>query len=146
MRTRTRESAMELLEAFKADAAPDYDNMQGYRAIPTSIHPPTYFVDRVDEEATFPGPLMRQRFLRATVVVLWRQFLDNERGDAVDQLDEFIDRFADWCLASYHQPGSTELISLARIVDEPQFTINDPKRGVQTYTAARLILEGYTGN
>jgi hypothetical protein len=142
-RTAMRKAAVDLLKAY-ADGS--MDNLQVYEALPTSFYPPTAFVDRIDEVASFSGPTQRQRTLRVQVVLLYRLFAENERGDAAAQLDAFVDGFSDWVLENYHQPGPTELISVTRIDDEPQFVVQERDRGKITYFAARITLEGYTGN
>src|SRR4029077_2805495 len=100
--------------------------IQVYRTIPTTIHPPTAFVERISETQLFTGPTLRQRSVTARMIVVWRLFAEMERGDAVDQLAAFLDGFTDWCLHHYHEPGPTELISSARIDDDPYYTFNDP--------------------
>jgi len=144
-RAAMRAAAVSLLSDYVDDANLDA-RVQIYRTIPTTIVPPTAFVERVSENQTFSGPTQRQRFAVARVVVLWRLFSDGERGDAVDQLDAFLDGFTDWVLEHYHEPGNTEIISSARIDDDPYFVLNDPTKGVRTYYAGRVDLEGYTGN
>lgn len=147
MRAAMRTASVSLLEDYIADANPPY-TVQVYRTIPTSIHPPTAFVERVSETQLFTGPTQRQRSMTARVIVLWRLFAELERGDAVDQLDAFLDGFTDWALTHYHEPGPTELISTARIDDDPYYQVADSAKGGQlrTYYAARIDLEGYTGN
>lgn len=140
--TAMRRAAVELLEAYAADAD---IGLQVYPALPTTFRPPTAFVERMGETQTFPGPVQRQRLVRCEVVVLFRIFAEGERLAAAEQRDAFVDGFSDWVLEHFHQPGPTELISSARIEDEPQYAINGP-RGVITYVAARIMLEGYTAN
>lgn len=120
-------------------------SLQVYPALPTTFRPPTAFVERIDESTTFPGPTQRQRFVRVSVVVLFRTFSEGERADAAIQRDAFIDGFSDWVLENYHEPGPTELISGTAIDDEPEYNILGP-RGQITYFAARIRLEGYTAN
>jgi hypothetical protein len=141
--TAMRQAAVDLLEAFAADAG---IALQVYPALPTSFYPPTAFVERIEESTTFPGPTQRQRLVRVAVIVLFRTFAEGERGDAAIQRDEFVDGFADWVLENYHKPGPTELISGTRVDDEPEYVLSDPKRGQITYFAARITLEGYTAN
>lgn len=152
-RTAMRAAAISLVEGFIAQAGSpwvdvdDKSRIQLYRTIPTTFHPPCYFVERITEVQQFTGPTQRQRSAVARVVVLWRLFNDTERGDAVDQLDAFLDGFSDYVLTNYHEPGPTELISSARIEDDPYWVTRDQKTGEQrTYYAGLIALEGYTGN
>lgn len=141
--TAMRQAAVDLLTQFASDAG---INLQVYPALPTTFYPPTAFVERINERTSFPGPTQRQRFVNVSVIVLFRMFAENERGDAAIQRDEFVDGFADWVLENYHKPGATELISAASVDDEPEYVLSDPKRGQITYFAARITLEGYTSN
>jgi hypothetical protein len=150
-RTAMRAAAVSLLQAYIAAPVADGGaempgKLQVYPTIPTSLHPPSAFVERITEQQTFPGPTMRQRFVVARVVVLWRLFAELERGDAVAQLDAFLDGLSDWVLYHYHEPGPTELISSARIDEDPYYTASDGNKAVRTYYAGRIDLEGYTGN
>jgi hypothetical protein len=138
-----RAAAVDLLTDFASDAD---INLQVYPALPTSFYPPTAYVERINERALFTGPTQRQRTVEVSVIVLFRLFAENERGDAAVQRDEFIDGFSDWVLENFHEPGATELASVSRIDDEPEFVLSDPKRGQITYFAARITLEGYTTN
>lgn len=140
--TAMRAAAVKLLK----DYADDSDlALQVYPALPTSFKPPTAFVERIDETTTFPGPTQRQRFVRVSVIVLFRTFAEGERAEAAVQRDAFIDGFSDWVLENFHEPGDTELISGVAVDDEPEYNILGP-RGQITYFAARIRLEGYTGN
>jgi hypothetical protein len=147
-RTAMRAAAVQLLTDYAADSSSGLaaGALQVYPTIPTSIHPPTAFVERITEQQTFPGPTMRQRFVVARVIVLWRLFAELERGDAVAQLDDFLDGFSDWALYHFHEPGPTELISSARVDEDPYYQVQDANKGVRTYYAGRIDLEGYTGN
>jgi hypothetical protein len=136
---------VQLVQDYVTDASMD-GQVQIYRTIPTSIHPPCFFVERVTEVQQFTGPTQRQRFLVARCLVVWRLFAELERGDAVDQLDAFMDGLSDWVLTHYHEPGNTELISTARLDDDPFYQFNDPTKGLRTYYAGRIDMEGYTGN
>jgi hypothetical protein len=137
-----RQAAVDLLHAYAEDVG---ISLQVYPALPTTFHPPTAFVERVDERVSFPGITQRQRTVSVSVIVLYRLFSDGERGDAAAQKDAFIDGFSDWVLENFHQPGPTELISAAQFREEPEYVINGP-RGQVTYFATRITLEGYTAN
>lgn len=151
MRGAMRDAAVSLLEGWAASSdsgltVAGQSRLQVYRTVPTSINPPCAYVERISERQTFPGPLMRQRTVVARVLVLWRLFAELERGDAVDQLDLFLDGFSEYVLHHYHEPGPTELISSAVIDEDPYYVLRDPTKGDRTYYAGRIDLEGYTGN
>lgn len=148
MRAAMRGAVVDLLAAYAADSSSGEigPGLQIYPTIPTSIKPPTAFVERIAEADTYPGINQRQRLVVATAIVLWRTFLGGERGDAVQSADAFMDGFSDWVMDHLHQPGPTELISTARIEEDPYYQLNDQKRGIETYLATRITLEGYTTN
>lgn len=142
-RTAMRAAAISLLQDYAQSASVD---LQVYKALPTTIRPPTAFVERLTESATFPGPTQRQRLVRCSVIVLYRLFVEEERGPAAEQLDAFLDGFADWVLENYHEPGPTELISGTTLEDIPEYVVQRGRGPAMTYFAARITLEGYTAN
>lgn len=150
MRSQMRAAAVSLLEGWAATDEAELESgakLQVYRTIPTSVHPPTAYVERISERDTFPGMTQQFRVVVARVVVLWRLFAELERGDAVDQLDLFLDGFAEYALPRFHQPGPTELISAVAIDEDPYYTLRDSKTQEQrTYYAGLITLEGQTAN
>jgi hypothetical protein len=146
-RTAIRQAAIDLLNAYASDAEMQ---LQVYKALPTTIRPPTAFIERIDEVASFPGINQRQRTLQCQVVLLFRLFVESEREAAADQQDAFIDAFMDWVEDRFHQPGPTELISATRVRDEPEYVVlrraPDGRTSQVTYFGARITLEGYTAN
>lgn len=117
--------------------------LQVYPALPTRITPPTAYIDRLTERVDQVGITLYQRFVQAQIVVLFREFAGGERADAALQKDAFCDGFLSLVEQSFHATGPTTLLRPVRVDDNPEFQLADPKRGVITYFAARITVEGY---
>lgn len=142
--TAMRAAAVQLLTDYAA-SVPSL-GLQVYRTLPTTIRPPTAFVERMDETTSIPGITQRQRSVRCSVIVLFRISAAGERGSGVDQRDAFVDGFADWVLENFHQPGPTELIAGIRTEDAPYYVVPGPRGEQISYEGVRIVLEGYTAN
>lgn len=136
MHTAVRAACVTLLR--QADA-----EMQVYEALPTTIRPPTAYIDRLTERIDQTGIVTYQRFVQAQIVVLFREFAAGERADAAAQKDAFCDSFLSLVENNFHATGPTTLLRPVRVDDNPEYQLADPKRGVITYFSARITLEGY---
>lgn len=140
-----RAAAVEMLEAYKASAG---ITLQVYPGRPSSLFPPTAFVDRLTEQAVYPGSVTwRQRTVRAEVVVVFGIF---DTAAAVAQKDAFVDSFMDWVTDDVHAAGTNTTIALVSADDEPAWSPDWRPANVQngpnpTYYATRLVLEGFAG-
>jgi hypothetical protein len=142
-RTGMRKAAVDLLQAYAQSAGL---SLQVYPTLPTSFAPPTAFVERINErDIVLEGITQRRRYVTVSIILLYRLFAENERGDAAVQLDSFLDSFNDWVLESFHEVDGTSLVNVSGIEDQPEYTISGA-RGAITYFAARITLEGYTAN
>jgi hypothetical protein len=137
-RTNMRAAAMSLLDDYAASISL---GLQTYRGRPASIHPPTAFVDSVNETILYTGPLLRQRTPTVEVVVIHGTF---DSGVTVDQADAFADGFLDWVTANVHEAGANTTIGAVAIADEPTYVPDWlPPQLQRTYYATRISLEGY---
>lgn len=135
--TAMRDAAMVILEDFKST----YDlKLQTYRARPSSIAPPTAFVDRMRERITFIGPIQMQRTPSIDIVVLHGLF---DHGNTVDQRDRFVDNFLDYMADRPHAAGANTLIGGVSVEDDPTYVPDWLRPELQrTYFASVITLEG----
>lgn len=134
----TRAAAVALMQEAAYDAGV---KMQVYRARPASIHPPTGFVEGVDETITEFTITRGAHFPRVTLTFLWGSI---DSGDAVDQRDAFVDAFYELARAEYHAISTTSLIGPTAITDIPAYTPDWlPQDAQRTYYATQVILEAY---
>ena len=136
-----REAAMSLLEGYKADVGV---GMQLYRARPHSIHPPTAFIDSIEETLTSRSVNLQERKPQVNIIVLHGRYDD---GEAVDQGDAFVDGFLEWCADRYHEAGSLTLLEPVATIDIPNFVADWLRTSSQpppSYYATQITLEGYT--
>lgn len=140
MHTLIRSATVTLLESYASSAGID---LQVYPALPTTIHPPTAYIDRITERTVQTGITLYQRYVRPEIVVLFRQFAEGERASAAAQKDAFVDGFLTTVENNFHAIDPVALLRPDRVDDNPEYQIADPKRGVITYFAARITLEGY---
>jgi len=140
-----RAAAVSLLEDFKAASG---TKLQIYPGRPSSLFPPAAFVDRLSEQAVYPGSVTwRQRTVRAEVVVVFGLF---DSAAAVAQKDEFVDEFMDFVTDDVHAAGANTTIALVAVDDEPAWSPDWRPANVTngpnpTYYATRLTLEGFAG-
>lgn len=135
--TRMRAACVALLNAYKAAASID---LQVYPGRPLSIHPPTAFVDRIDETINYTAAL-RQRHPVAQLVVVWGLF---DSAEAADQRDALVDAFMDTVTDAPHQANANTVLELNQILDEPVFNPdwgNEAQRNT-SYYATRFFVEG----
>lgn len=134
-----RAAAVELLEAYKADAEL---KLQIYRARPASVNPPCAFVDRMTARIEYTTALY-QRYPRVELLVLHGLF---DSGDAVDQRDRFVDGFFDWVRDNIHAAGARTTVDVVAVEDVPVY-VDDwrPPAQQRSYFATRLTLEGFAG-
>ncbi len=138
-RAAMRQAAVDLLVDFREDAG---IKLQIYRARPTSIAPPTAFVDSIRETITDIGHII-QRTPLVEVVVLHGLF---DSADAADQGDAFVDGFIDWVRPRFHSAGANSLIRTASTEDDPNYIPNWQRSEIQkTYYATLITLEGFAG-
>ncbi len=134
-----RGAAVTLLETYKAAAGV---KLQVYRARPSTLYPPTAFVDRMTEQDTIVGPTMRQQLIGIEVVVVHGLF---DSGEAVDQRDAFVDGFGNYLVEQFHAAGGQTLISTATFDDDPNY-VPDWIEDQKAYYATRITLEGFANN
>lgn len=138
--TAMRAAAVEMLEDFKADVG---INLQIYPGRPRSIHPPTAFVDSIDETLVSRLVNLRERHPQVQVLVLHGNF---DSADTVAQRDAFVDGFLDWCADNYHAAGATTLLEPVATVDIPNYApdwLGPSDRPTVIYYATQITLEGY---
>ena len=139
-----RAAAVALLTDYAASASV---KLQVYPGRPTSLYPPTAFVDRLTETLEWTGTGWPQRTVRAEVMVVHGQF---DSKEAANQKDAFVDGFVYWIADRVHAAGTNTTIGLVAVEDEPAWvpdwrpanTLNGPD---PIYYATRLTLEGYAG-
>lgn len=149
MRTQMRAAAVDLLRGWAEQPEAELDGgqrLQVYPTIPTSIKPPCAYPERIGERDVQPGITQQFRVVVVRCIVLWRLFAEMERGDAVSQLDLFLDGFVEYTLSRFHQPGPTELIRAAAVDEDPYYVLRDPTKGDRAYYAGIITLEGQTAN
>lgn len=137
-RASVRAACMDLLDGYKGSTSIKLDR---YTGRPRQIFPPHAFVDRITERPVQTGPTLRQRYVRAEVVVLHGLF---DSAEAVAQADAFVDGFSDYLQDHFHQAGEQTLIEAIEINDEPSFVPDWIPPGEQrTYYGTRITLEGF---
>jgi hypothetical protein len=117
-------------------------NLQVYKARPSSLYPPTGFVDRMgDEIAAWIGPTVGQHTPVVEIMLVWGLF---DSAEAADQRDAFVDAFHEHTRTRFHEAGAATLIGPRTLADEPNF-IPDwlPEEQQKVYYATRIVLEGF---
>ena len=141
-RADVRAAAASLLSDYATDAGV---KMQVYPARPSSLFPPTGFVDRITESDEYVGIVLAQRTIRADVVIVHGMF---DSANAADQADAFVDGFFDWVNARVHEAGANTTIGLVSMDDEPGWTPDWTPANTTApavYYATRIVLEGFAG-
>ena len=140
-----RGAAVEMLEAYKTASG---IKLQVYPGRPSSLFPPSAFVDRLSEQTEYPGSVTwRQRTVRVEVLVVFGLF---DSAAAVAQKDDFVDGFMDYATDHVHQAGANTVLALVAVDDEPAWSPDWRPANVTngpnpTYYATRLTLEGFAG-
>jgi hypothetical protein len=135
--SRLRAACITLLDAYGTAVG---INLQTYPGRPSTLYPPTAFVDRIDERIDYTASL-RQRHPVAQVVVVWGLF---DSAEAVAQRDAFVDGFLDTATEDPDAANVATLIELNQVQDEPVFNPdwgNEAQRNT-SYYATRLFVEG----
>ena len=135
-RADVRAAAKDLLDSYKA--AHPGTLRQVYPGRPASINPPTGFVDAINESSILytQGPIQRSPVAE---IVLIQGLFDSK--DAVEQQDELVDGFIAHVRANLHQAGGATLVTIASVVDVPNFQ-PDWIADAPIYYATRVSLEG----
>jgi len=135
-RADVRAAAKDLLDGYKA--ANPGTLRQVYPGRPASINPPTGFVDAINESSILytAGPIQRSPVAE---IVLIQGLFDSK--DAVEQQDALVDGFIAYVRANLHQAGGSTLVTIASVVDIPNFQ-PDWIVDAPIYYATRLSLEG----
>lgn len=137
--TAVRAAAVELLDAYKTASG---DPLQIYRARPTSVNPPTAFVDRMLERIEYTTHLF-QRYVRCELIVLHGTF---DSGGVADQRDAFVDAFMELPIDDIHVAGSNTTLAVIGVEDVPVYVNDWMKPELQrAYYATRIVLEGFAG-
>jgi hypothetical protein len=117
--------------------------MQVYPGRPTTIYPPTGFIDSMGDNTTdYPGSsTLYQHAPIVEVVTVWGLF---DSKEAVNQRDAFVDAFHDWVRARPHEAGARSLISPRTLTDIPTWVPDWlPEEQQRAYYATRITLEGF---
>lgn len=134
-----RAATVQMLQEVK-DAANIY--LQIYPGRPKSIHPPTAFIDGIDETLSSIMVNQLERRPHVNVLVLHGRF---DAADTVAQRDSFVDAFVDYVADHYHAAGALTLVGPVDIVDIPNYVPDWlPQDEGRSYYATQITLEGYT--
>lgn len=134
-RQEIRAATVALLEGYRTAASA---KLQIYPGRPTSIYPPTAFIESINEATIdyFQGP--RRRAPSVGIILIQADF---DSKDAVTQQDELVDDFIDYVTTNKHAAGGATLVTLSAVVDlpnyQPDWIVDAP-----FYFASRLTLEG----
>lgn len=141
--TAVRAAAVDLLTDY---AATEGLKLQVYPGRPSSLWPPSAFVDRITETIEPFTDTLNQRTPKVEVIVVHGLF---DSADAVAQKDAFVDGFLEWVTDSIHAAGANTTIALVSVEDEPAWTPDWMPANTQArdkiYYATRLTLEGFAG-
>lgn len=137
-RTAMRAAAVDMLRDYAADSNTDV-NVLPARPTKQPALLPFAFADGITETITDRGNVPWQRIPTLEVVVLHRLW---DGVGAADQADRFSDGFLEWVAANVHKAGPLTLVRVARIDDDPTYTL-DWLEEPRTYYATRIELEGY---
>jgi len=136
-RTAMRAAAVELLEGY---AQQDGVTLQVYPGRPSTLHPPTAFVDRIRERVDSWGVTRRQRQPAVSVVVLHGLF---DSANTVEQGDTFVDGFLAYVQERYHAAHENTLLQVTATQDEPNYVPDWlPAEQQRHYYATVVLLEG----
>jgi len=139
-----RSAAIALLDDYKAATSM---KLQIYPGRPSSLNPPTAFVDRITEQLVWLNAGWPQRTIRVEILVVFGLF---DSASAVAQKDAFADGFIYWVADNLDAAGPNTLVSIPSVDDEPAWTPDWRPANVTngpnpTYYATRLTLEGFAG-
>lgn len=118
-------------------------NLQVYPGRPTSLFPPTAFIDAMgDSTEDFPGSsTIFQHTPVVEILCVWGLF---DSKEAVNQRDAFVDAFHDYVRARPHEAGASSLISPRSLTDIPTWVPDWlPQEQQLPYFATRIVLEGF---
>lgn len=137
-----RAACVDLLTDYASEVI-DYEarlKLQVYPGRPRSIHPPTAFVDGINETLPTDGSMLVRRLPRADVIVI-HGLMDT--ADSAEQKDAFVDGFIDWTLDRLHAAGANTTIAVSETEDLPNYVPEWlPPDQQRTYYATRIQLEG----
>lgn len=138
LQTQARAGAVQLLEDYKADTG---IGLQIYPGRPSSVQPPTAFIDAIGETLTNYTVTHRQRLVTVQVLVLHGVF---DHKDTVAQRDAFVDGWLDWIADRFHAFGANTDAKAVTVEDIPVYVPDwlDPSVA-KTYFATRISLEGF---
>ncbi len=138
MQTAARAGAMKMLTDC---AAASGVKLQAYRARPTSLFPPTGFIDSIGETLEWFAGTNFQRNPVVRVVLVWGDF---DSGEAVDQRDAFVDAFIAWVSENVHAFNGNSLVDPVAIEDLPAWVPEWQPPAIQrTYYATQINLRGF---
>lgn len=114
--------------------------LQVYPGRPTTINPPTAFIDQLREVTEYDA--QRERRVQADILIVHGLFdskVTAESGDA------FVDGFVDWSWDRFHAAGPDTSLAPIATIDDPTFVPEwIPESLQRTYFATRITLEGRT--
>ena len=133
-----RAAAVELLTDCATAASV---KLQVYRGRPTSLYPPTAFVDGMHDRLDDFTENLYQHNPTIDVLCVWGLF---DSGEAVDQRDAFVDAFHNYTRTRYHAASATSLIGPRQLDDLPAWVPDwMPPEKQLTYFATQIVLEGF---
>jgi hypothetical protein len=133
-----RTAAVTLLRDYRTESE---KNLQVYEGRPSTISPPTAFIDGIRESIRYTGPTLAQRTPVVDVIFLHGLF---DSKDAAEAVDDFVDGFLAWVKPRFHAAGANTLIALTEVEDLPTYVPDWlPPERQRTYYGTRIGLEGY---
>jgi len=136
-----RAAALTLLDGYETANAGSLK--QTFPARPVSIHPPSAFVDAIDEPSinytpagTQRAPQVRIRFVRGTF----------SSGDVAEANDGLVDGFIEYCVENFHSAGPNTISVVTSVEDEdgwiPEWIPPPPDREPRSYYSTLVTLSG----
>lgn len=139
-RAATRAAVADLLRDYRDSASL---TLQVYEGRPSTVNPPTAFIDGIREDIAYDFATIARRTLIAEVIYLHGTF---DTKDAAEAVDAFVDGFFAWQKSRYHAAGANTLLELIEVEDQPTYVPDWlPPERQKTYYGTRLALRGYDG-
>lgn len=137
LQTAARAGTVALLQGYRTAAS--LETGQLYRARPKQIKAPSFYIDRITEDADAFTREESQRVVRVALRALWGSSLDS--GEAADQRDRFVDGFYAHVMDNYHAFGANAECNWIGVTDDPDFA---PEwiDGSESYYMTEITLEG----
>lgn len=132
-RQAARTGAKALMTGYKTSAS---SKVQVYGGRPSSIYPPTLFIDAINDPAiiTTRGPRLRTP---AVDIIAIQGIFDSE--EAADNQDALIDDFLDYVRVHFDIAGAGIVVTADRVEDLPAY-VPDWIENAPVYYASRVTL------